>query len=495
MTNCRLSMALILVAICSGCDKRASTANSGPVRPGISSPKAERKHVRSVPVLDTVEPDTLPANYKDDVVDPAPKFRPPDRRPRHDDDRLAEAGIQRYESKRLILYADIDADVAATLPPVVDQLFDALASYFGPLPPDEQGTEFQMTGYLIRDEILFRELGLLDGVPTLLHGKHLANRFWLHDQQHDYFRRHLLLHECVHCYMTFVPGAVPPVWYMEGMAELFATHRLRPDGAAEFRILPTDRDDMGGWGRIAAIRTLCGEQKSLTIRGVCDLPHEAFFRPQAYAWCWGLCYFFDAHPRYRERFKELGRHLADGQFSQRFHEHFASDERNLTTEWTLFEHQVQNGYDLERAVIEFQPAKSLAAGERRTVAIQAARGWQDPGLPVEPGEQYEIAATGRFTLADDAKPWISEPQGISIEYFNGSPLGRLVACLDRDPAAETDDQPAASWVHVVPIGKSSRWTVPAQGRLLLRLNDAWDSLWDNTGAVEVTIRRIEDRDQ
>ena len=216
------------------------------------------------------------------------------------------------------------------LPPLADQLYEALVDYFGPLPLDPQGAEFQMTGYLIRDEAPFREQGLMDELPLLLHGKHHANRFWLRDQQQAYYRRHLLLHECTHCFMTFVPGPTPPVWYMEGMAELFGTHRVDGDGRGEFRILPAAADVVDGWGRIAAIRRDCAEGRSLTLEGVLELPAEAFFRPEAYAWSWGLCRFLDSHPRYQERFRRLREHLHDGEFAVRFREAFGPEARDLS---------------------------------------------------------------------------------------------------------------------------------------------------------------------
>lgn len=483
----RLAM-LLMALISSGCGKPPSPpkAQSSRTEPAASKTRTDpkKKKVAAQELVETADPDTT----EDDPELP-PKFRPPDRRPAHDDEKLAEAGIHRYESKRLILYTDIDPEVAAALPAIADQLHDALVDYFGPLPPEERGSEFQVTGYLIRDEVAFRELKLLEGVPTLLHGKHVANRFWMRDQRDDYYRRHLLLHEWTHCYMTYMPGPIPPVWYMEGMAELFGTHRVKPDGRVEFRILPKETDDVAGWGRIGGIRRDCDEGRSLTIRGVYDLPNEAFFQPEAYAWSWALCQFFDSHPLYAARFRGLGRHLHDGQFPAKFLEAFAHDERNLSTEWTLYEFQLQPGYDSARAAVEFRQGKHLSEGEPLQASVQAARGWQDVGLRVEPGDVLEIAATGRFTLADDVKPWISEPQGISIRYFNGNPLGRLLACLDADPSAEKVGEQQKHLLQINPIGKSARLTMPAKGRLLLRLNDAWDSLSDNEGSADVTIRR------
>ena len=32
-------------------------------------------------------------------------------------------------------------------------------------------------------------------------------------------------------------------------------------------------------------------------------------------------------------------------------------------------------------------------------------------------------------LADEPKPWVSEPQGITFDYFNGRPLGMVVAAI------------------------------------------------------------------
>ena len=119
---------------------------------------------------------------------------------------------------------------------------------------------------------------------------------------------------------------------------------------------------------------------SLTIRGVCELPPAAFFKPDAYALSWALCHFLDSHPRYGARFRSLGRHLQDGQFAAKFHEAFAHEEADLSTEWTLFETQLQLGYDTERAAIDFQQGRRLAEGESRKTRVNSSRGWQDAGL-------------------------------------------------------------------------------------------------------------------
>ena len=57
----------------------------------------------------------------------------------HDDAQLAELGVHLYESNRLKLYTDIDPEIARQLPEYVDQAYEAMVEYFGPLPPNREG--------------------------------------------------------------------------------------------------------------------------------------------------------------------------------------------------------------------------------------------------------------------------------------------------------------------------------------------------------------------
>ncbi len=475
-----MSHALVSLLIIAGCGE---TAPSVPVH--VPSRVLAHESTVLTPSESAAEQKS-PGDIAEDIeVAPLqPLFRPDDARPAHDVAQLAAAGIHRYTSNRLILYTDLDPELAATLPSLADQLYDALVAYFGPLPQARDGHEFQVTGYLIRDEALFREQGLLEGLPVLHHGKHIANRFWMRDQQQDYYRRHLMLHEFTHCYMTIMPGAVPPVWYMEGMAEIFGTHRLLEDGTAEFRILPDKADNVSGWGRIESIRQESAAGRSLTLGGVFHLGHDAFFKPQAYAWSWGVCQFLDRHPRTKEAFRQLGQHLSDGEFVATFQELLGNDLPNLNIEWELFEFQVQPGYDIAAAAIDFKEGVQLATGETKSIELSAARGWQDAGLQIEPGMELKITATGRCTLAEEPKPWVSEPQGITVRYFNGQPLGCLVTCFIPD---SNSDMPPE--LVVVPVGKSARLPFLLPGRLLLRINDRWDDLRNNSGRYQVTVER------
>ena len=105
---------------------------------------------------------------------------------------------------------------------------------------------------------------------------------------------------------------------------------------------------------------------------------------------------------------------------------------------------------------------------------------------VQQGQHYGITATGRFELAGQPKPWVSEPQGISFKYFNGRPLGLLLGCI----RSETEETGGAgdTMLKVYPFGRGGTFHAPATGTLYLRLNDEWNSLHDNRGDVTVEIR-------
>ena len=419
---------------------------------------------------------------------PVPVFRPDDRRSRQDDSRLAEAGIRLFESRRIKLYTDIAPDVAKALPGLIDELYLAWEEYFGSLPPDRAGTDYQVSGYLMRDTALFREFGLVPEEITFEHGCQRANEFWMREQDFDYFREHLLIHEATHCFMTAMPQVVAPNWYLEGMAEYFGTHRIRADKSTSFQVMPTSPDEFAGFGRISIIRKDYAANRALAIPAILELPVAEFTTPVPYAWSWALCAFLDGTPRYRERFRELGAMMQGNQFPAAFAERFDRDQRELATEWTLFVVNLQYGYDIPRAAIEFKPGTDLNDERpQQNLDIAANRGWQSSGVTIVAGQTCEISATGQFTLAEEPKPWVSESDGITFRYFDGRPLGKLVGCMrtEEGPAGGTDDP----MLGIIDIGNKRSFVAPVTGTLYLRLNDAWNSLHDNRGSANVTIRR------
>lgn len=418
-----------------------------------------------------------------------PVFRKPDRRARHDDRRLKELGIATFESKRLKLYTDVPAEKVQSLLTAVDAAYDALVAYFGPLPPNPERTEFQVTGYLMADKSLFQRAGLLrEDLPPFLNGRHFGQEFWVNEQETDYYRRHLVIHEVTHCFMFAVPGVQIPDWYKEGMAELFGTHRIDADGRYEFRVMPDRPERFDGLGRIPLVRTEIAQGRWKSLEDLARLTPAEFLKNTAYAWSWAACALLDGHPRYSARFRELGKHTLGREFGSTRLRLFSADVADLRTEWALFTHQLQFGYDLKRAAIDFETGKPLSPGQSRPlVRIAANRGWQPSGIAVEQGHTYEIAATGEITLAKLPKPWISQPQGISIVYSEGNPIGTLLAAVRRDPPVDGADE---AMLKQTVIGRKALFVAATSGTLYFRINDRWGSLADNQGHYRVVVRGL-----
>ena len=435
-------------------------------------------------------------------ADAKPVQRPDDDRPQHDDAALAELGIEVYSSHRLKLYTDVPAEVAGKLPPLVDQLYRHIEKYFGPIPPHPSGEEYQMTGYLMRDQRVFRETGLLPAdLPDFLHGRQLGRQFWMNDQEHDYYRRHLLLHEATHCLMRVMPPETHgPPWYMEGMAELFGTHswsQIDDTMFIEPRAIPTTREEFAGLGRITMIQDERAAGRVRSINDVRRLGPNSYLKNEPYAWSWALCFLLDHHPRFKERFRQLAKRVGTRSLSPAFDQLFASDRALLEQEWRLFVRQLQHLHNVWNTATVYQPqpveVDEGSTGGGAAVLIDANRGWQSTGIRVEQGVPIELTATGQFTLADIPEKWISEANGISLRYANGHRLGLLLGMVGLDEsqaAADLAEVTAPGRLEIVPIGRQGTFVPPASGTLFLRLNDEWWEVYDNTGQVTVTISPV-----
>ncbi len=421
-------------------------------------------------------------------------YRPSDQRPIHNNQRLALLGIHCYESPRLKLYTDIDPALAATLPAVIDQAYPALENYFGPLPPNREGTEFQVTGYIMQNRELFKKAGvILESLPTIVNGRHLGAQFWMDAQSEEYYQRHLMLHEYTHCYSMIMENIGAPVWYLEGIAESMATHVIDKDGEIQFNVMPHNKEDFGGLGRISLIEEGVRAAPPKSILEVMQFgPADFVSNNSAYAWSWALCQFFDKHPHYAKPFRELPRYMQGTQFSHKIQQLIDDEFYEINDAWLIFARNLRPGYDFERASVTFAPGLPIDADAPAVATIAGDRGWQSSGMQVEEGSTYEMRAEGIFTLAEQPKPWKSTADGISFRYFKGQPLGRLLMMIRPESGATNPDQ--RSMLQEYPLGANATWMAPVSGTVYFRLNDAWDELADNQGRVTVTVSRKKKND-
>lgn len=368
------------------------------------------------------------------------------------------------------------------LPAAFDAAVPQWRQYFDV--PAQQAENWRVEAFLVGDRAKFQAAGLMpaDG-PRFLHGYAEPARLWVHDQTSDYYRRHLLLHEGTHAFMLSMLGGCGPPWLMEGVAELLGTH-AEENGQPLLNWFPRSREEVPRLGRIKAIQDARTAKKTLPLSAVLSFSPSDYLQNPPYAWSWAAAALLENHPRYRQRFRELTRQIRGSELDRPLPETFGDDWPKVVEDWQLFVAGVEHGYDFERTAIDYTPAAELLTGEK-VVAIAADRGWQNTGLRLSAGKKYQLTAAGRYRLAVEPVVWFSEPGGVSIRYYQGRPLGVLLASVHPDEVSTDQPSPLLT-PHVVGLG--GVWQPERDGTLLLRVNDSAGELTDNAGELQVTVR-------
>jgi hypothetical protein len=422
-------------------------------------------------------------------------FRPTYQRTDHEQEQLATFGLSRFSTKHLELITDLPPEDSQPLLPLVDTLQPFLEEYFGKLPPARDGADYRITGFVMADRNRFVQARLAKAdLLDSFHGRQIGAEFWMNNQTLNYYRRHLLLHEAVHCYMRHLPGEAGfPMWYLEGMAEMIATHHRgidEPETASPatvpppeftFNVMPTDRMRFRGLERIIILQRDVKKNGVRSIAQIRAMTGDDFRNSvEPYAWCWALCRFLDSHPTTRTRFRKLAAEFVSTPPDEAIRTFFGEAGRNLETEWALFAANIEHGYEFEPHAIAFQSGRPLET-DFHVTEVESRQSWQTTLLQVEAGTTYQVTAAGQFTLKQDERPWLSEANGISIHYHKGEPLGRLLG------AVYVEGKPGAM-LQSIPLGNTATLTPTQTGTLYLRVNDRPDSLSDNKGRLSVTIR-------
>jgi hypothetical protein len=390
-----------------------------------------------------------------------------------------------------VLYTDLpSAPEMDSLPAVFDAAVPQWAAYFDVDPA--KTADWQVRAFLIGDRAKFEALGLMPAGNELVHGLALGSDLWLFEQPTAYYRRHLLLHEGTHAFMAKFLGGGGPGWYMEGMAELLATHRWKGGGREQgagsgeltLNVMPRDRREVPMLGRIKLVRDAFAADHAITFPAVMAIDNRKRLGNDAYAWCWAAAKFLDSHPRYRERFWALKQHVREADFNGVVRHEFAPHWQELLAEWQAFVATLDHGYDFERMAIRFERGTPLS--RKRDVTIVADRGWQSSGIWLEAGKTYRVTARGRYQIAaerdgDRERPWPCEPGGVTIEYHDGRPLGMLLGAIVRENGSD------ATFAKPQAIGVGRNITPEISGTLYLRVNDSAGRLGDNRGGLTIEI--------
>ncbi|MEM9657219.1 MAG: hypothetical protein AAF961_02555, partial [Planctomycetota bacterium] len=325
--------------------------------------------------------------------------------------RAAAAGIRYVDGPHLRLFTDLPPSPAVdALPSVFAAAVPLWAEYFGIAP--SQWSEWRVQGFLVDDRERFASLGLAPkDNPNFRDGYAHADEFWMVDQPSDYYRRHLMLHEGTHCFMYSFLGACGPGWYMEGNAEFLGTHDWS-DGALRLGVMPPGRKATPMWGRIKLVRDAFAERGVMPIEAVLSFDNRRALTTEQYAWAWNLVTLLDQHPRYQAAFRQLQRQTKSPQFNELLFERLADQWSDLRVDWRAQTASLDYGYDVKRMAIEHLQVERVGPLGAEA-SIDASRGWQSTGMLLEAGREYRLLASGRYQVADDGQPWISEANGVT----------------------------------------------------------------------------------
>ncbi len=403
---------------------------------------------------------------------------------------LEAASLRTLQGKHLTLYTDLPASPEIErLPEIFDAAVPLWCEFFRIDP--KSADSWKMTGVLIGDSNRFAKTTLLRRVPHLNQGYSIGHWLWVREQRGDYYRRHLLLHEGVHGLMNHFFGGCGPRWYMEGLAELLATHRWdEKKHELTIRYMPRNSEDVPRWGRIQLVqKNILGKEKN-AFEAVLHTPFDENDYQTPYARSWAIAAFFDGHSLYRDRLRDAAPNVTLAAFNAIFFERIDDDlSRRLPLDWADFLANLEYGYDFERTTIEsFEPGEPLKR-QPLVRSIRADRGWQSSDIFLEQGKTYSFRAQGRFRLGEDGGVLWSEPNGITIRYNRGKPLGMLLGAVVPDSVDLKNE--VDCFAEPIEIGNETVWACPRSGTLFLRINDSAGELADNAGTAEV---RIEPQD-
>ena len=308
--------------------------------------------------------------------------------------------------------------------------------------------------------------------------------FWFYEQPSDFYRRELFLHEGTHCFMFALLGNAGAPWYKEGLAEYLGTHRWQ-DGRATLGYMPRSREESPEWGRVRTIQDAVSQRRARRLQAVIDLPPTAHRENEPYAWCWAAVTLLDRHPRYQQRFRQLIGHV---RMRSRFQQPLLSAVRARLagTVRRVAVDGDRHGIRLRRGPLGDRfHAGQTASPDGREITVAADRGWQNSGVRLEKGFNYQLTAAGRYQVAKTTKVWWSEPGGVSIRYYKGRPLGILLAAVRPDHPAPGS---TTALLHSTAVGLGTTLS-PTETGTLFKISYSAGELDDNAGELKVEVRR------
>lgn len=398
----------------------------------------------------------------------------------------SQDGLLKVNGQHIRLTTDLPADQANEL----IASFDAAVPQWEEFWQLRKGTLSQWTvqACVMRDKEAFRRQGLIPPrIPDFPFGYAAGNRIWAMAQESEYYTRHLLLHEGVHALAFSQFGGAGPSWFMEGTAELLSVHRGKGSDLLINQV-PASRDEVPYWGRFKLMTDRREQSGIPSIEKVLNYPRDLNSDVESYGWSWAAAMLLQAYPEYDGAFFAAARDGRDSgpNFNVKLRRTLQSDWPVIAARWRLMCHDLDYGFDWAREKVAVSIRDRLWNGQPLTVTVAANQGWQSIGVRLRPGMRIKLTPSGQVTLADQPKPWISEPAGVTIRYHRGRPLGQLLAVIVPNVPPDSDTMAP---LDVQAIVKPTALAIKEHCWLLFRVNDYVGELGDNRGAYTVQIDR------
>lgn len=408
-------------------------------------------------------------------------------------ERTAE-GFRRYEGKYIELLTDLPdrADVNAELeqlPKAFDAAMPLWCEYFGVKLSEVE--DWQAQACIMLEKERFRGAGLIPaGVPEFPYGFQYYDQLFVSEQPSAYYRRHLLIHEGTHWFMSRHFGANAPPWIMEGMAEWFGTHRWNSETQQlELSVVPADKTLVPYWGRVRKIREQLEAGTAPSLEDIMQYDNTAHRSVDAYAWSWAAVVFMVNHPDTKEAFREVLQQPMRPDMTQTrwLFAKLKARWPSIREQWNAFTSDLDYGWSPQGGMLTISNKPTKLAGSSTPITIHSDRSWQASSVYATAGSKIRIRATGSYEVAQLPKPWVCFADGVTLEYYRGQPLGRLMLAI----STPRNKPSATQQITILPLATEAVVEMPQTGELHFRVNEASRERSDNQGELTVQIELLE----
>ncbi len=349
---------------------------------------------------------------------------------------------------------------------------------------DAQLEGWHLKGYLMSNKPDFINRGLLPAsLPNFLHGFQRDDAIWALHQPSPYYTLHLILHEGVHGLSQHAFGGCGAPWYMEGTAEYLATHLETADGKLQIGVIPASRQASPYWGRIGLIEDGRKRHQIPTLRSIMDYSSTAHLKVESYAWSWCAAVLMEMYPEYRRVYREASGFAREPAtpFTEQIYQRLASQWPLLEARWMLLCNDLDYGFDAQRNQVDLQFDWPMLNSNHLTIDLAADKGWQAAPVRVTAGDKIMVEASGMIQLRNESA-WTSTADGVTITYYRGRPLARLLACVLPSASHSSD---AVADLQITAIGATGQIVAASDGWLLFKINEHPGELSDNSGSLKL----------